>query len=210
MAKYDVDDQPYIQSQYGASQALKSILNGFREKIDPDPDEELFRFNVMSLNTATGAGLDTLGKIIGADRTITIEDGSTVVLDDDNYRNYLKFKALANISDASIATLNSMSRVLYNDDSLIVVNVLTNGTLPNGDYYNQTPMRVRWTWRANDVSDIDRALFNQGIIGCLAAGVGFEVGVITKDPLFGFAGSGLQPFNQGAFGVIYQINQMGG
>lgn len=204
--KYDEDNQQYIQSQYGASPAIKFLLNSFRKNVDPEPDISVFIQNVMSLNTAVGDGLDTLGEIIGAARDITLNDGTTVELDDDNYRNFLKFKAMANISDASMETLNAMSKVLYNDDSLIVTNILTEATLPNGDYYNTTPMRVRWTWRENDVSDIEKALFNQGIVGCLAAGVDYEVGVITKDPLFGFAGSGLNPFNNGAFGVIYNID----
>lgn len=206
MNKYDEDNQQYIQSQYGSSPAIKYLLNSFRKDIDPEPDIELFLQNVMILDSAVGAGLDVLGNIIGATRTIPLDDGTIVTLDDDNYRNFIKFKVIANISDASMGTLNAMSKVLYNDDSLIVTNTLTQATLKDGDYYNQTPMRVRWTWRGNDVSDIEKALFTQGIVGCLAAGVDYEVGVITKDPLFGFAGSGLNPFNNGAFGVIYNID----
>lgn len=206
MNKYDEDNQQYIQSQYGSSPAIKYLLNSFRKDIDPEPGIELFLQNVMSLDNAVGAGLDVLGNIIGATRTILLNDGTIVTLDDDNYRNFIKFKAIANISDASMGTLSAMSKVLYNDDSLIVTNILTQATLKDGDYYNQTPMRVRWTWRENDVSDIEKALFTQGIVGCLAAGVGYEAGIITKDPLFGFAGSGLNPFNNGAFGVIYNLD----
>lgn len=207
MAEYGEENQPYIQSQYGASPVIKKILNGFRMEIDPAGDIDLFQKNVMNVNSAQGVGLDIWGNIVGVERTIRLDDGTTVTLDDENFRNYIKFKAYANISDASLATLNRMGQVLYNDDTLLAVNVLTPTTNGEGAYYNATPMRIRFTWRGNDVDDVRRALFEKGIVNCLAAGVGYTVGVITKDPLFGFKGSGLQPFNNGAFGVVYTLGQ---
>ena len=182
------------------------MLYDFRENIKPGVDIDVFYKNIMNIETASGIGLDIWGRILNASRNMFLENGTLIELDDTHFRQFLMFKALANICDASMATLNQMAMKLYDDDSLIVVNVLTQDTLPNGDYYNTTPMRVRWTWRANDVTDLERALFSNGIILCLAAGVGWTVGVISKDPLFGFAGSKLQPFNQGAFGVISNLD----
>lgn len=203
---FDIEDQRYIQSQYGASPTIKNILNSFRAEINPKSDIDLFINNVMNVRTANGAGLDIWGQIVSAERQLKTDAGDVITLDDENYRNYILFKGFSNIADASLATLNGMTKLLYNDNTLICVNVLTQNSLPNGDYYNSTPMRVRFTWRSNDVDDIARALFSYGIISCLAAGVRYDTGVITEDPLFGFYGSGLNPFNQGAFGVIYNIN----
>lgn len=202
----ELDNQAYVQSQYGASSTIKQLLYDFRENIKPGVDIDVFYKNIMNIETASGIGLDIWGRILNASRNMFLENGTLIELDDTHFRQLLIFKALANICDASMATLNQMAMKLYDDDSLIVVNVLTQDTLPNGDYYNTTPMRVRWTWRANDVTDLERALFSNGIILCLAAGVGWTVGVISKDPLFGFAGSKLQPFNQGAFGVITNLD----
>lgn len=204
-----LDKQEYIQSQYSDSPTIKKLLDNFRGVILLDGDIDVFYENIMDLDTATGVGLDVWGNIVGVTRELQLEDGTFVTLEDDNFRQFIKFKALANISDASMATLNKMAQVLYNNDDLIITNILTPNSLDNGDYYNTTPMRVRWTWRANDVSDLERALFSQGIILCLAAGVDWTVGVISKDPLFGFKGSKLNPFNQGAFGVIANLG-MGG
>lgn len=207
--KYDEERQQYIVSQYGASPTIKKLLNNFRIELDPTPDINLFYEKIMDVNTAVGMGLDIWGNIVGVSRVLVLDDGTRITLDDENFRNYIKFKAYANISDSSLGTLNEMSKVLYNDDSLIAVNVVSGATLDNGDYYNSTPMRIRFTWRSNDVDDIQRALFEKGIVNCLAAGVGYSVGVITKDPLFGFFGSGLTPFNNGAFGVIYNLTTKG-
>lgn len=103
MAKYDEENQPYIQSQYGASPVIKKILNSFRMEIDPSGDIDLFQRNVMNVNSAQGVGLDIWGNIVGVERTIRLDDGTTVTLDDENFRNYIKFKAYVNISDASLA-----------------------------------------------------------------------------------------------------------
>ena len=207
--KDDIKNQKYIQSQYSNSPTIKNLLNGIKDNIDPTEGINLIYNKIINLDTAEGVGLDYWGAIVGVNRKLaTTTTDDIFILDDSNFLNFIKFKAVANISDASMATLNKMSKILYNDDSLIITNVLTPNSLKNGDYYNSTPMRVKWIWRANEVSDLEQALFSNGIILCLAAGVGWTIGVISKDPLFGFYGSDLNPFNQGAFGVIGSLNNI--
>ena len=130
--------------------------------------------------------------VISGDRVL-------VTLDDGNYRRLILFKALANISTADMATINQLSAKLYEDENLLCTNIIEEGELPNGDKYNTSPMYVRFIWRKNEISNLDKQLFNEGIIFSLAAGVQYDVKIISKDPLFGFAGSGLNPFNNGAF-----------
>lgn len=130
--------------------------------------------------------------VISGDRVL-------VTLDDGNYRRLILFKALANISTADMATINQLSAKLYEDEDLLCTNIIEEGELPNGDKYNTSPMYVRFIWRKNEISNLDKQLFNEGIIFSLAAGVQYDVKIISKDPLFGFAGSGLNPFNNGAF-----------
>lgn len=128
-----------------------------------------------------------------------------VTLIDDSYRQLILYKALANISTADLATLNQLAVKLFNDTDILAANVVTQGTLPNGDFYNTSPMTIRFVWRRNSVSNLDKALFETGIVLSLAAGVQYDLKVISKDPLFGFAGSGLNPFNQGAFVNIITV-----
>ena len=139
--------------------------------------------------------------VISGDRVL-------VTLDDGNYRRLILFKALANISTADMATINQLSAKLYEDEDLLCTNIVDEGILPNGDKYNTSPMYVRFIWRKNEISNLDKQLFNEGIIFSLAAGVQYDVKIISKDPLFGFAGSGLNPFNNGAFvkiGVLEDV-----
>ena len=132
-----------------------------------------------------------------------------VSLDDDNYRRLILYKALANISDASMATLNKLASKLYQDEDLLCTNIVDEGTLPNGDHYNTSPMYVRFVWRNNEVSNLNKQLFETGVVFSLAAGVKYDVKIISKDPLFGFAGSGLNPFNNGAFVKINYLEDVG-
>lgn len=129
-----------------------------------------------------------------------------VTLEDDYYRRLILYKALANISSADMATLNRLAAKLYEDEDLLCTNIVDEGTLPNGDKYNTSPMYVRFVWRKNDISNLQRQLFETGILFSLAAGVKYDVKVISKDPLFGFAGSGLNPFGNGAFVRVLQID----
>ena len=158
----------------------------------------LFGFNGSGLNPFNQGVFVTMDDLETGNRVIA-------TLGDDLYRRLLMFKALANISSADMATLNKISTNLFNTKNLIVTNIQTEGTLENGDKYNKTPMQVRWIWRTNSVSNVDKSIFTQCIVLSLSAGVGYIFNAISPDPLFGFYGSGLNPFNQGNFGTIYNI-----
>lgn len=132
-----------------------------------------------------------------------------VTLDDDNFRRLIMYKALANISSADMASINRLASILYQDEDLLCTNIVDEGTLPNGDHYNTSPMYVRFVWRKNEISNLNKQLFETGVIFSLAAGVKYDVKIISKDPLFGFAGSGLNPFNQGAFVKINYLEDVG-
>lgn len=158
----------------------------------------LFGFNGSGLNPFNQGVFVTMDNLETGNRVIA-------TLGDDLYRRLLMFKALANISSADMATLNKISTNLFNTKNLVVTNIQSEGTLENGDKYNTSPMQVRWIWRTNSVSNVDKSIFTQCIILSLSAGVGYIFNAISLDPLFGFNGSGLNPFNQGAFGTIYNI-----
>ena len=189
--------QPYVLSQYSASPTITTILKNFRNEIDPQADIELFYEKIMNIDTAEGVGLDIWGRILGIQRNILLLDNTTVyTLNDDRYRKLLMFKALANITNASLATLNKMLTILLGIE-VIAKNRYIPGTLASGEHYNQAPMHVNFTFVEN-ADDIDRAVVVRGIILCLGAGVGWSVSFVN-DNIFGFKNSELQPFNQGVF-----------
>ena len=192
--------QEYIQSQYSASSTICRILNDFRENISPDSDIDLLVNKMMDINTASGEGLDNWGRIIGMSRTLILENGAMMFLDDEQYKKMLLYKALANITDASAWNINKMMNVLFSGKKEGLPQVIT--TIVEGKigdmYYNKTPMTVRWLIEEK-LSDEDLALFKAGGTLCLGAGVGWTLVAIPLGETFGFAGSGLTPFNQGAF-----------
>lgn len=227
----DIEDQPYILSQYGNSPVIKRLLYAFSQYINPEADIQTFYDNIINVMTAKGIGLDIWGRIVGVERNIYIDSTASddpifgfkgggapfnqgiffdpdnvqtgkrilTTLIDDSYRQLILFKALANISSADLATLNQLAVKLFNSADIVATNITVPGTLPNGDMYNAAPMAVRFLWRQNNMSNLDKQLFTTGLLLSLAAGVQYDLNVISKDPLFGFAGSGLNPFNQGAF-----------
>lgn len=203
----NIDNQEYIISQYSNSPTIKSILNYFSVDIAADEDIATFLKNIMDLETANGVGLDVLGRIIGVPRTVAFYDGTDITLQDSDYRDLLMFKALANISDSTMENLCKATVELYkNRYQMFVLQKHKEGTLSNGDKYNTTPMQVRFVWRANSITNVDRVLFYNGMLALLAAGVGWDVLVVSEDPIFGFCGSELNPFNQGVFVTLSDLD----
>lgn len=196
--------QPYIQSQYAASPVIGQLLEDFRGNIRPDGDIKKFYDSIMNIKTATGAGLDTWGNIVGISRTIVLDDDTKLTLDDDHYRTLLMYKALANITDASLYTLNYMINKLFPDYNAMVFSVVIEAQTEDGTYYNTYPMHVRWLFKKY-LSAEDLAIFKVGGTLCIGAGVGWDLYQIDLDNVFGFAGSGLQPFNCGVFDPVGPI-----
>ena len=189
--------QPYLLSQYSASPTISKILKDFRTEIDAQPAKELFIKKIMDIDTAEGMGLDIWGNIVNIGRTITFQNGEKVTLDDTHYRKLLMYKALANITDASLATLNRMMPLLFDDVIPRAFNRNVPITMIDGTTYNSAPMHVVWVLDG-EMSKLDLAVFALAGTMSLGAGVGWSI-VNIPDGVFGFDGSELNPFNQGTF-----------
>lgn len=110
-----------------------------------------------------------------------------VRLNDTAYRTYIFIKAMINIGDSSLASLNHMCKVLFPDADIQILHVDT--------------MVLRVLIQTKMSSADKTALLS---LPWLPAGVGLEMyQVIT--PTFGFDGSGLQPFNQGTFATYEAV-----
>ena len=110
-----------------------------------------------------------------------------VRLADDAYRTYIFIKAMINIGDSTLASINKMLAFMFPDTEISCLHVDT--------------MILRLLVKGKISAASKQALLN---LPWLPAGVGLQLyQVIT--PTFGFNGSGLEPFNQGTFatyGVI--------
>ena len=172
-----------IQPQYAHAPRLTAIADALQETLDATQDLDEFREKVSDVNTAIGVFLDRWGERVGVTRTITI-NGVSQTLNDDDFRFLVRLKALSNVSGASAEVLNRILSVLFdcpvfvidNQNMTIDVHILGNPgeTKLNILRYFGLPNRP--------------------------AGVLANIQVIDPEsPYFGFAGSGLNPFNVGVF-----------
>lgn len=128
-----------IISQYANSPTLLSVIEAFNDAIDPSANIDAFYNLVWNVETAAGYGLDVWGRIVGVSRILTVpasnylgfdEAGSWVqfgqgplyssapntqnyALSDDAFRALIYIKALANISNCSCETLNTILRKMF-------------------------------------------------------------------------------------------------
>ena len=96
------------------------------------------------------------------------------------YRTLLMYKALANITDASLYTLNYMINKLFPQYNAMVFSVIIEAQDKNGTYYNTYPMHVRWLFQRY-LTDEELALFKVGGTLCVGAGVGWDLYQIDKE-----------------------------
>lgn len=180
-----------IQSQYSASGKILALADGFQRRIDPTVDVDLFYDTMFNIYTAQGRGLDNWGNILQIHRTIPLdESGANITLEDEYYRLLLLYKAMANISASTANAQNSLLAMLINTGV---------GGLSRVAYVLEVDtMVIRWVFE-DFLNPIQLAVFR--FAGTLArgAGVGWELYAINPGQVFGFDGSGMNPFNQAPF-----------
>lgn len=172
-----------IQPQYSHAERLGAFCKLFQDEIDATPQLESVLKMIADPNTAQGVFLDWWGARVGADRTLTI-NGKSTRLDDDTYRFLIMYRALANISDASAATMNRLLKKLIG----ISLFILDNLDMTISVHVLGTPTALQVT-----------ILSQYGLL-TRGAGVGYNITIQDPDtPTLGFDGSELMPFEQGAF-----------
>lgn len=131
-----------IISQYANSPRLYTLITNFFQYIDQTANFDLFFDDIWNIDTAQGYGLDVWGRILGVNRVMQVVPSSTYLgfagsgdanylgfnqaaffmgapltnnfaLSDDAYRVLLFAKALANISDGSIPSINQLLLNLF-------------------------------------------------------------------------------------------------
>lgn len=210
-------EDPTIQSQYSCSPVIKELVTSFDFAVSPMEDLGMFFRMIFDVDTAQGYGLDVWGRIVGIGRNITIEETDNYLgyygsllqpidqapfwngtpvsnlyeMSDEGYRQLIYWKALANISTADAASLNRLVTLLMGGAP---VYVLETGV-----------MTIRLVVEAV-LESYQRAIFRQYGLLAKGAAVLFEW-LEVPTPVFGFAGSNLEPFDNGPFfvGEVKQI-----
>ena len=136
--------------QFNTSKTLNAILQGLNDMLKIGESELVD--NLINVDTAYGAQLDVIGKLVGANRAITFpilagsedfgfddsswygfdEPGGTFdiksvnniyILNDDAYRLYIKLKAYGNISNCSLESVNYILKQVFAGRGLCYVKV---------------------------------------------------------------------------------------
>ena len=205
-----------IQSQYSDSPHITGVIHSYYDFVNPQKDIDLIYDKMINLYTAEGYGLDVWGRIVNIEREYVAVDeqydylgfdnrpynmdrietfnnapfykvvNGKVQLQDDAYRTYILIKAMLNISNVSLNSLNYIFKQLFGDVTLYVLHVET--------------MILRLVVMGQFTEAQKGVIQN---IDWLPAGVGLQFYHLIT-PTFGFKGSGLESFNNGTF-ATYEI-----
>lgn len=127
--------------QFNNSTIMTAILDAFNAKVFVDRND--FLLNVLDIDTAIGSQLDVIGRIVGANRQVSLDTvtgtedfgfdsldffgfddpfggtfdtkttGNVFMLNDRAFRQLIKMTAFKNISNCSIGSLNFMLSTLF-------------------------------------------------------------------------------------------------
>ena len=208
-----IDALEPVISQYAASPRITSLLVRKAALLDPGKDVMLWYDSMFNPRSAEGVGLDNWGRIVGIGRMLRIlnteffgfsfqglnpmdqapfwndaDAEGQFPLSDEAYRFLIFYKAMANIGQANMASLNAMLQLLIEEE---------HG--PNACFVLETgPMEIKAVFLFELTAYEQSLLSSYGLLD-RPAGVGFSWFQINPFATFGFSGSGLQPFDRGVF-----------
>lgn len=128
-----------VLAQYANSPIITQLISNFFQYVDLTQLLDDFFDNIWNIDEATGYGLDVWGRIVGVTRVLRLTSGkfwgfeeatdadpfeqspfftgtlisNNFTLDDNSYRTLIFAKALANISDGSIPSINQLLLNLF-------------------------------------------------------------------------------------------------
>jgi hypothetical protein len=201
-----------IISQYANSPTLVQLIQNMNQYIDPQTDFDNFYNLIWNVDTAVGFGLDIWGRIVGVTRNIQItgaivnfgfKEGlnyqpfgqapfytgkpatNTYILADNAFRTLILVKALANISNSTIPSLNQLLQNMFAGRGRCYV-------IDNGG------MQIRFVFEFALLPYELSIMVNSGAIP-RPAGVSAKILQVDVPKTFGFKEAGRsQPFGQGA------------
>lgn len=177
-----------VISQYANSPILLKLIENMADYIDPTTNFDAFFYYTWNVDTAMGIGLDIWGRIVGVSRVLRLPTGekyfgfseaddvypfdegiffgggtltNNFALSDNAYRKLILAKALANICDCSIPSINQ-----------ILINLFAN----YGNCYvtDGNDMTMTYTF-ASTLSSVDFAIVSQSGVLPRPAGVSVTI-----------------------------------
>lgn len=205
--------QDTLMSQYANSPIICNLIDSMNECIDPNKSINDFYKFAFNIKTAKGFGLDIWGRIVGVNRSINIPPGDIDVfgfktkpqsfkpfnshpfsaagagfnayrLSDERFRLLIMLKAASNILSVTAPNINTYLRMVF----------------PNKRAYFQITghMKGRYFFEFIPNSFERHIIYNLGLLP-RPSGVLIDYRESPPKGIFGFSGTGFQPFNQGCF-----------
>lgn len=200
-----------IQSQYANSPKLLTLIEEFCNAINQDANIEQFKKLVWNVETAKGFGLDIWGRIVGVNRNVNTADtegeffgftqGFTPFdnapftgqgtqfgsyrLRDDVYRKLIMIKAFSNIVNATALNINKFLNFIFGKRGKSYF--LITGHMTARYYFDFI------------LSPLEKKIVYELDLLPRPCGVLIEYLEMDTSNIFGFYGTGYQPFNIGTF-----------
>lgn len=205
--------QETLMSQYANSPIICSLIENMNDCLDPAHDIQSFYNLAFNLATAKGFGLDIWGRIVGVDRNINVPPNDVQVfgfetrnksfypfnnrpfsaagngysayrLPDDKFLTLIMIKAASNILYATATNINRFMKMIFIDKRAYY---LITGHMKACYLFEFIP-----NWFERNI------IYNLNLLP-RPSGVLLDYRELPPSNFFGFAGTGFQPFNQGAF-----------
>ena len=150
----------------------------------------------FNLNTAVGAQLDILGKILVQPRRMDFQptDGSSPILGDEDYRLILKAKVVKNQWKGTISDFYNFWEILLGNNLPIYL----------VDNQQMEPVVVVWN---PQVTPMIQDFLSHGLIVPKPAGLGLGLRKVDPEHNFGFFGTEFTGFNEGTFWLPTTTNE---
>ncbi len=204
--------QQTILAQYANSPIITGLIADFNTWIDPTADIDNFYETVWNIQTASGFGLDILGRIVNIGRNVSIpgtnvdfgfkealpgsygfgqapfftgkQATTTFALSDPAYRTLILAKAFINIANYTAPSINALLQILFAGRGTSLV--LDNGGM-SITYVFEFPLLV-WELAILQSDFLPRP-----------AGVLATIHVVPISETFGFMEGNFPPFGVGNF-----------
>lgn len=189
--KYDIDYElkglgDCFLWQYDAATKIKGLLGkkqAFYKKAVSDFWENWTKV-VFNIDTAETFGLNLLGSFLGVNRPSYIENGQTIIFNDDQYRTVIKGRLMLMNSNGSVQSINQYLNYLFPNKPVFVV-----------DYRD---MSIKLIFYYTPTAE-ELAIINLDGFLPRPAGVNVQYQIVPPDEVFGFYGQDMAPFDQGSF-----------
>ena len=172
--------------QYNKAERLQAIIQACQDEFNGNVRDfwNDFYTNIFNIDTANTFGLTVWGILLGVERPTYTEGGVIHYYSDNMYRLFLKSRIMMFQMDGSVYQINKYINYLFPDKPIYVIDNL-DMTMSINFYY--TPSAEEW-----------QVLNNPDFLP-RPSGVMIDLKSIDPENIFGFNGTGFQPWDTKPF-----------